>query len=152
MTRTFQGYVEHLSDTVLGLGTSAISSTPRMYWQNHAKLPAWEAAIAAGELPVHRGFVLDRDDQIRRAVIGRLMCDGRADLAALGREHELDPADYFARELAALSTVGELASYDPVAQVITTTALGKLLVRNVCMLFDRYQGGAVEQARYSSTI
>ena len=67
MVRTFQGYVEHRADSVIGARrTSAISSTPRMLWQNHTQLAAWEHAIAAGQLPVERGYVLDRDDRLRR--------------------------------------------------------------------------------------
>jgi oxygen-independent coproporphyrinogen III oxidase len=151
MIRTFQGYVEHRADTIIGLGTSAISSTPRMHWQNHGELPAWEDAIADRRLPIERGFVLDDDDRARAAVIGRLMCEGTVDLAQLGREHGLDAETYFSRELSNLSQLGELASYDPEAHAIRTTPIGRLLVRNVCMVFDRYHQPA-EQPRYSSTI
>ena len=152
MTRSFQGYVEHRADSVLGLGTSAISSTPNMHWQNHAALAPWEDAIAAGRLPAHRGFVLDADDRVRRTLIGRLMCDGTADLAALGRAHGLDAEAYFARELASLTEIPELAAFDADAHAITTTPIGRLLVRNVCMRFDRYVHAATEQPRFSSTI
>ncbi|MDQ3364101.1 MAG: oxygen-independent coproporphyrinogen III oxidase [Myxococcota bacterium] len=152
MVRTFQGYVEHTSDTILGLGTSAISSTPRIHWQNVAELGAWEAAIAAGELPVHRGFELDDDDRARAALIGRLMCEGDVDLAQLGREFTLEPEAYFAPELARLTAVSELARYDTTTRTVRTTPLGRLLVRNVCMLFDRYHHDQQQQPRFSSTI
>lgn len=152
MARTFQGYVERRADSVIGLGTSAISSTPRMHWQNHAQLATWEEAIAARRLPVSRGFVLDRDDRARRTVIERLMCDGRADLDEIGREHGIDAVAYFARELAQVSALAELASYDADTRAITTTPMGKLLVRNVCMLFDRYYRDLPEQPRHSITI
>ncbi len=152
MGRTFQGYVERTSDTILGIGTSAISSTPRMHWQNHPKLPAWEDAITQQTLPVARGFVLDRDDRARRSLIERLMCDGRADLGALAREHLLDVDTYFAAELDRLKLVPELASYDVATHTIETTATGKLLVRNVCMLFDRYLDEGAAQPRFSTTI
>jgi len=142
MIRTFQGYVEHRAETILGVGVSAISSTPRMHWQNHAELPAWEHAIGDHQLPVARGIKLDDDDRVRRAVIGQLMCDGEADLGLIGGAHGIDAAAYFARELAALSSMGELAGYDPVAQTVRTTPLGRLLVRNVCMVFDRYHRDA----------
>jgi oxygen-independent coproporphyrinogen-3 oxidase len=138
MIRTFQGYVEHRADTILGLGVSAISSTPRMHWQNHAELPAWEHAIADQQLPVSRGIELDDDDRLRRAVIGQLMCDGEADLGRIGDAHGIDAAAHFAWELAALGSMSDLAGYDRVAQTVRTTPLGRLLVRNVCMVFDRY--------------
>ena len=150
MVRTFQGYVEHRADSIIGLGTSAISSTPRMHWQNHAELRQWESAIAAGRLPVERGFLLDEDDRVRGTVINRLMCDGTIDLARLGREYGLDPDVYFAKEIGTLASMKGLASYDRARHTVDTTELGRLLVRNVCMTFDRYHHD--EQTRYSSTI
>jgi oxygen-independent coproporphyrinogen-3 oxidase len=144
MARTFQGYVERRAETILGVGTSAISSTPRAIWQNEVALPAWQDKIAAKQLPVARGFLLSRDDQIRRTLIERLMCDGEVDLDGIG----VEPA-YFEAELARLAEMSELASYDHQARAIHTTPLGKLLVRNVCMVFDRY---ATAPRRFSSTI
>jgi oxygen-independent coproporphyrinogen-3 oxidase len=128
MVRTFQGYVEHKADTVLGVGVSSISSTPRMYWQNHAEL--------------------DADDRIRRTLIERLMCDGEADLDQLEQRFGIEPMSYFAKELDTLAQDAQLARLDE--HTIRTTALGKLLVRNVCMLFDRYHHE--DRTRFSSTI
>lgn len=152
LRRTFQGYVEHRSDTVLGVGTSAISTTDTLYWQNHTELAAWEGAIAAQHLPCTRGVRLDRDDQIRRAVIQSLMCNGAVDLAAIEADFELDAATYFAAELGALPDLGGLATYDADARTIETSELGRLLVRNVCMVFDGYQRAAAGALRFSSTI
>jgi oxygen-independent coproporphyrinogen III oxidase len=148
MVRTFQGYVEHKSDTVLGLGVTAISSTPRMYWQNHGELAAWERAIGSMQLPVARGAELDVDDRIRRSLIERLMCDGEADLDALEQRFGIQPMTYFANELETLAQQPALASLAD--HTIKTTPLGKLLVRNVCMMFDRYNRD--DGSRFSSTI
>ncbi|HEX7836602.1 MAG TPA: oxygen-independent coproporphyrinogen III oxidase [Kofleriaceae bacterium] len=166
MVRTFQGYVEHRADAILGIGVSAISSTPRMHWQSHAELPAWEKDIAAGALPVQRGIVLDADDSVRRQVIGQLMCNGEVDLGRVARDHGLDATSYFAREIAAIAGMAELAAYDTARRIVRTTPLGRLLVRNVCMVFDRYYqslgagpgdlpgppGTPEAQPRFSSTI
>lgn len=152
MTRTFQGYVEHRAENVIGLGSSSISSTSRMFWQNHTLLPSWEKAIDARQIPVRRGFVLDRDDRLRRDLIGQLMCEGAADLAELGRFYDIEPDTYFASELAQLRGIADLASYDRATRRITTTPMGKLLVRNICMLFDKYFQTSAEPARFSSTI
>ncbi len=153
LVRTFQGYVEQRSAATFGVGTSAISSTPRMFWQNHLEMGAWEDAIAAERLPLARGLVLDRDDQIRRAVINALMCDGFVDLDAIEVRFGIAAPIYFTQELAALSDLGGLASYDAATNTISTTPLGKLLVRNVCMSFDRYLRPAVaDEPRFSATI
>jgi oxygen-independent coproporphyrinogen-3 oxidase len=156
MVRSFQGYAEHRADAIIGLGVSAISSTSRMHWQNHAELPAWEHDIAAGALPVARGVALDDDDRVRRAVIGRLMCSGEVDLRRIGVEHDIAEQAYFKQELAAIDGLGELATYDGGTHTIRTTALGRLLVRNVCMVFDRYHRVIAEAGepprRFSPTI
>jgi oxygen-independent coproporphyrinogen III oxidase len=155
MTRSFQGYTEHLADAVVGIGVSAISSTPRMHWQSHVELPSWEHAVAAGGFPVERGIALDGDDQLRRAAIGRLMCDGELDLRKIGSEHGVDGPAYFKAELGKIDKLGELVQYDPDQGTLRATELGRLLIRNVCMVFDRYNvepaaGGA--PARFSPTI
>jgi len=80
------------------------------------------------------------------------MCDGEVDLERLGREHALDPEAYFAGELAELEQLGDLARYDRARRAIETTPIGRLLVRNVCMVFDRYHRVADGAPRFSSTI
>jgi len=153
LARSFQGYTEHRAEAILGLGVSAISSTPRMHWQGPVELPDWQAAVAADAPPVARGLVLDDDDRARGAVIGRLMCDGEVDLHRIGAEHGLDDQAYFAAELEAIDRLGELATYDRATGVLRTTAFGRLLVRNVCMVFDRYHRAAAGgPARFSPTI
>lgn len=151
MVRTFQGYVEECASAIIGLGASAISSTPYLHWQNHSELAAWQAAIAARQLPIERGFSLDDDDRVRATVINRLMCDGSVDLAQIGRQFDLDPDVYFAHELEALAKLDELVTCDRTTQVVRTTARGRLLVRNVCMVFDRYNRDEKPQ-QFSSTI
>ncbi|HEY4243245.1 MAG TPA: oxygen-independent coproporphyrinogen III oxidase [Kofleriaceae bacterium] len=143
MTRTFQGYVERRAASVIGVGASAISVTPRALWQNHASLESWQRALAGGDLPIVRGYLLDRDDQIRRAVIDELMCYGEVAFGPLG----ISASSYFAAELLQLRG---LAVYDAAANVLRTTELGRLLVRNVCMAFDRHL--AATGARFSATI
>jgi oxygen-independent coproporphyrinogen III oxidase len=88
-------------------------------------------------------------------VIGHLMCDGEVDLRQVGVEHRIDDQTYFERELAAIDRLGELASYDRGAHTVRTTAVGRLLVRNICMVFDRYHRtapAAGSQPRFSPTI
>jgi oxygen-independent coproporphyrinogen III oxidase len=155
MTRSFQGYTEHRADAVVGLGVSAISSTSRMHWQSHSDLPNWEDAVATSSLPVERGIELDEDDRLRRAVIGRLMCDGELDLRQISIEHGVDGPAYFENELAAMGELGELVRYDPSMRTLRATELGRLLIRNVCMVFDRYNPETVAagaQPRFSPTI
>lgn len=149
MVRNFQGYVEDRTDAILGAGVSAISQTPRLLWQSSPELAPWRDSLRAGRLPVERGVELDEDDQLRRDVIGRLMCDGEVELTTLARAHGVDATRYFERELHALTDIADLATFD--GSRIQTTPLGRLLVRNVCMVFDRY-AQPVAAMKFSSTI
>jgi oxygen-independent coproporphyrinogen-3 oxidase len=148
LDRTFQGYVERRADAVIGVGATAISTSDHLFWQN-AELEAWTTAVTAGALPVARGVVLGDDDRVRRQAITRLMCDGEIDLA------ELEPAlgeaatDHFARELVELSRLPALCAVD--GPVVKATRLGQLLVRNLCLPFDRYLPQR-RGASFSSTI
>ena len=64
--RNFMGYTTHANCDLVGLGVSSISHIGATYSQNPRELPAWEAAIDAGRLPVWRGLRLDADDLLQR--------------------------------------------------------------------------------------
>ncbi len=137
--RNFQGYVIARAARLIGCGASAISDAGHAYWQNLVDVDAWSDAVRAGRLPVTRGVQLDRDDELRRAVIMRLMCDGRLAFADVQDRHLLDFATTFARELAVLEReLADLAVVDRAGGTITATPLGHHLIRNVCSVFDRY--------------
>ena len=101
-------------------------------------MPAWQAALDAGGLPVHRGLALSHDDRIRADAITTLMCTGELDLAALDRRWDIDSEAYFSDTLIALRADADLAELDPATHTVRATPLGRVLIRNVCARFDRY--------------
>ena len=84
--RNFQGYTTDRAETLLGLGTTAISRTPDGYFQNLPETGAWSRAISAGELPVAKGIAFSGQDRLRGHVIEQLMCNGTVDLAVAARD------------------------------------------------------------------
>lgn len=136
--RNFQGYVVERATRLVGIGASAISDVGRAYWQNHVEVEPWTAAVRAGALPVARGVALDADDEQRRFVIMRLMCDGRIDTGEVEARFGPGFAGRFAAELAALDAQPELARVDRERGEIVATPLGHHLIRNVAAVFDRY--------------
>lgn len=132
--RNFQGYVVDRGARLIGCGASAITDAGQAYWQNHVDVDDWQRAVEAGELPVARGVRLDADDELRRFVITRLMCEGRVEFADVQARFGVPFAERFAPELRALDH--ELATVEGAAVVATT--LGHHLIRNVCQVFDRY--------------
>ena len=82
---------------MIGLGPSAIGSLPGGYVQNAVPMHLYREAIDAGRLATARGVALDREDSLRRAVIERIMCDLRVDLAEVCAAHSESPALFRAR-------------------------------------------------------
>jgi oxygen-independent coproporphyrinogen-3 oxidase len=150
--RNFMGYTTHADTDLVGLGASAISHIGNTYSQNPRELPAWEAAVDAGRLPVWRGLALDQDDVLRAELIGQLMCQGEVDGRALAARHGVDFETYFAdglRALAALQADG-LAEYTQ--GVVRATERGRPLLRLLAMCFDRYLAQPDQPVRYSRAI
>ncbi|RMD94004.1 MAG: oxygen-independent coproporphyrinogen III oxidase [Alphaproteobacteria bacterium] len=92
MRRNFQGYTEDTSDTLIGLGASAISRYPQGYAQNDAVTSRYQAAVRDGRLATARGHRFEGEDLLRAAIIERLMCDFEADLDALAQANGAEPA------------------------------------------------------------
>lgn len=152
LQRNFQGYSTHGDCDILGLGASAISRVGDSYSQNAKELLDYYAALDAGRLPIVRGLMLDRDDLIRRELIGQLMCHGHIDMAAFGEKHRLVFGEYFASELDRLQHMAEDGLVTIDHGTISVTARGRLLLRNIAMCFDAYLGNKPQQVRYSRTI
>ena len=151
LARGFQGYSTHAGD-LIGLGVSAIGQIGPTYYQNVKELERYYAALDAGRLPVLRGLELDADDLTRRAVIHGLMCHFRVSIEAIELSHLIDFRRYFAAELKDLQRLAADGLVEIGPDWIVVTPRGRLLVRAVGMVFDRYLRQAREGARYSRVI
>jgi oxygen-independent coproporphyrinogen-3 oxidase len=139
--RNFMGYTVQSARDAVALGVSGIGDVRGAFVQNEKKLSGYYAALDEGRLPVERGYVLDADDVLRRHVITQLMCNFHLDVRAVERAFGVSFHDYFRAE------IGEITgAHSPTAdglvivsdEAIDVTPRGRLLVRNVCMAFDRY--------------
>ena len=150
--RNFQGYSTHAECDLIGLGVSAIGALGDSYSQNLRTLESYSKALDAGLLATMRGIELDADDRLRRDVIMQLICHGRLDIPEIEKKHAIRFAAYFARELADLKSMQDdgLVTIQP--EFIQARPLGKLLIRNICMVFDRYLRQPAQQQRYSKAI
>ena len=136
--RNFQGYSTHADCDLIGLGVTSIGKVGKTYGQNRRELDAYYDDVDAGRLPVFRGIELNRDDEIRRDVITRLICHFRLDFADVERRWDIDFADYFARSLAKLGGMQQDGLLEVDANGIGVLPKGRLLIRNICMAFDAY--------------
>ncbi|HSC28673.1 MAG TPA: oxygen-independent coproporphyrinogen III oxidase [Vicinamibacterales bacterium] len=139
--RNFMGYTTRPAPDMLGTGVSAIGDVRGAFAQNVKKLPAYYEAIEAGRFPIERGYALSRDDLVRRHVITELMCNFHVSRPDVEERFGIDFEQYFASELAALST-GSGPVADGFLQLrpegLEVMPRGRLFVRNICMAFDRY--------------
>jgi oxygen-independent coproporphyrinogen III oxidase len=136
--RNFQGYSTKAECDLLALGVSSIGKLANTYSQNAKTLPEYYAALDAGRLPIQRGLELNHDDLIRRDVIQHIMCQGTLDFAAIEKQFNLNFASYFAAELEQLRPFATDGLIDSTPERITVTAAGRLLLRNIAMVFDAY--------------
>ncbi|SNS96836.1 oxygen-independent coproporphyrinogen-3 oxidase [Noviherbaspirillum humi] len=136
--RNFQGYSTHAEADMVSVGVSAISAVGASYSQNEKTLDAYYERIEMGELPVARGIALSSDDLLRRIIIQMLMCNFELSISALELVHPITFEDYFAPELQRLRQMEKDGLVAIGSDWITVTPAGRLLVRNICMVFDRY--------------
>ncbi len=152
LQRNFQGYSTHPESDLIGLGISAIGRVGPTYYQNLKPLDDYYGALDAGRLPVARGIELTPDDLVRRAVIQALMCQFCLSIESIELAYLIDFRRYFASELVELKRLSGEGLVELAPDWITVTPRGRLLVRAVCMVFDRYLCQARERAAYSKVI
>jgi oxygen-independent coproporphyrinogen-3 oxidase len=136
--RNFQGYSTHADCDLVGLGSTSIGQVGRCYAQNLKELEEYYAAIDAGKLPVFRGIELSDDDVLRREVITQLICHFHLDKPTVGKQFGIDFDVYFANELKDLEGMQADGLLKVSKDRIDVQPAGKLLIRNICMTFDRY--------------
>ncbi|MFA9459315.1 oxygen-independent coproporphyrinogen III oxidase [Thiohalorhabdus methylotrophus] len=150
--RNFQGYSTHAYCDLVAMGVTAIGSVGATYSQNVRTLEPYYEALEAGRLPVFRGYELTGEDRLRRAVITRLMCDFALDFDRVEAEWGLDFAVYFADELADLEGMAEDGLIELSERGLSVTPRGRLLIRNIAMVFDAYLRAKEGAQRYSKVI
>jgi len=138
LQRNFQGYSTHGNCDLLGFGASAISSIGNLYVQNFSNLDAYQAALTSGNLAIWRGIISNLDDQIRRYVIGEIMCHGFLDIELLNQTFNINFADYFHDELIELNDMFADGLLEINANYLNVLPAGKLLIRVIALPFDRY--------------
>lgn len=136
LRRNFQGYTDDSSETLVGLGASAISRFREGYVQNASATASYLAQIRSGGFASARGHAFSNADRFRARVIEEIMCTFRVDLNTLEAEFTEVPFD-LRPELARVN-----AKYAPFTSLdgsrLAITAEGEPLTRMVAREFDAY--------------
>lgn len=138
--RNFQGYTTRAECDLIGFGVSAIGKVGASYSQSVRSINAYYKALDEDRLPIEKGFAMSADDLLRRDVIMTLMCSMPLDFRAVGEAHGIDFTVYFAPELARLEPFEEAGLMQRNDDGITITPRGRLFVRAIGMVFDKYLG------------
>jgi len=152
LQRNFQGYSTYPESDLIGLGVSAIGRVGPTYYQNRKELIRYYADLDQGRLPVARGMELTSDDLVRRAVIQALACHFKLSIESVEMSYLVDFKSYFAPELRELKALQEDGLVELTPDWITVTPKGRLLVRAICMVFDRYLREGRQRATYSKVM
>ncbi len=149
--RNFQGYTTKAECDLYGFGISAISNVQNTFSQNIKKINPYYKTIDANKMPIFRGFVLDKDDLLRREIIMRILCHGEIIKSEIEEKYNINFDKYFSFEIERLKELekdGLIRS--PKLEV---TALGQFFLRNIACVFDRYlQEKNGKQKIYSKSI
>ncbi|MDX1811301.1 MAG: oxygen-independent coproporphyrinogen III oxidase [Gammaproteobacteria bacterium] len=149
--RNFQGYSTHADCDLIAMGITSIGQVANSYSQNVKSMDEYYSFIDAGKLPIYRGLELNNDDILRREIITQLICHFHLDTQKIEKQFNINFAEYFAHEIESLQIFidDELASIEN--GEISVLPRGRLLIRNICMVFDYYLRQSSEQ-RFSKVI
>lgn len=150
--RNFQGYTTQGECDLVGFGVSAISMIGDAYAQNQKELKKYYAQVNEQRHALWKGVALDGDDLLRREVIKQLICNFKLDKVSVETEFDVEFNHYFKEDLELLQTFidDELVEVDN--KEIRVTLRGRLLIRNICMCFDKYLRAKARQQQFSRVI
>ncbi len=150
--RNFQGYSTHSDCDLVALGVSSIGKIGPTYSQNYRELERYYEALDKDQLPIMRGLELNADDLVRRAIIQALMCHFELSKESFNIAYLIDFDSYFATEMEELREYEREGLLEISKEWISVTPKGRMLIRNICMVFDKYLRTRTEHASYSKVI
>ncbi len=150
--RNFQGYSTQADCDLIGLGLTSIGYVGGNFFQNRKEMEEYEAEINASGLAVFRGYTLSEEDHLRRAVIMRLMCDFALDFAAVEKEFGIEFNKHFSDSLADLKEMQDDGLLTLSDTGLTVLPAGRLMIRNVAMVFDEHLRNKEQASGFSKTL
>ncbi len=151
--RNFQGYTTKGGADLIGIGVTSIGNGIDYYAQNFKDLKEYETAIDKEELPIFKGYKLNKDDIIRQHVIMELMSNFSLNIKRVEKHFNINFYKYFEDDLKYLDEFIEAELISIEDDKILVSQTGTMLIRNICMSFDAYLKRVPEdKRRFSKTI
>jgi len=150
--RNFQGYSTQADCDLIGLGVTSIGYVGGGFFQNEKEMDPYAEKIEGDEFAVFRGYILSDEDHLRRQVIMRLMCDFALDYTQFEAEFGINFKEHFSDGIADLDEMAKDNLVELRDDGLTVLPAGRLLIRNVAMVFDEYLQKKKEGSSFSKTI
>jgi len=150
--RNFQGYSTQADCDLIGLGVTSIGYVGGGFFQNEKEMDPYAEKIDGDEFAVFRGYILSDEDHLRRQVIMRLMCDFALDYSQFESEFGINFKEHFADGIADLDEMAKDNLVELRDDGLSVLPAGRLLIRNVAMVFDEYLQKKKEGSSFSKTI
>ncbi|MGE5412755.1 MAG: hypothetical protein ACM3NW_01165, partial [Syntrophomonadaceae bacterium] len=150
--RNFQGYTTKAGTDLIGFGMSAIGSVGPHYVQNRRELPAYSSSVRDSGAATFRGARLTDDDELRRTVIGNLLCHGVVIKKEIEARFGIDFDATFAPALGQLAPMASDGLVVLSRDEVRATALGRVFLRNLAMPFDAYLDATADKPVFSRTL
>ena len=150
--RNFQGYSTHSDCDLIAMGVSSISKVGFSYCQNYRDTETYFKDIDRGKLPIFRGIQLEVDDILRSDVIASLICNFTLDKKEISDRYNICFDDYFTEEINQLKQMQDDGILRINNDSIEVSLAGRLLIRNICTVFDIYNQQQDQTSRFSRMV
>jgi oxygen-independent coproporphyrinogen-3 oxidase len=151
LQRNFQGYTTHAGTDLIAFGVSAISDLSGTYMQNYTDLSHYRSSIEKGQLAIAKGYISDVDDRIRHQIIMTLIAQFELNTVLIEQKYNISFFEYFAEEVDNLKPMIKdgMVEIDSCGMqtTIKVTERGRLLIRCICMVFDKYLSGTIKYSK-----
>jgi oxygen-independent coproporphyrinogen-3 oxidase len=146
--RNFMGYTASRTQLMIGLGASSISDSWYGFAQNVKGLEEYQHLVQNDIIPIFRGHMLTREDEIMRRHILNLMC--QMETSWTTEETQFEALPQVLQRLQEMQRDGLLSITQNNLKV---TKKGRAFVRNICMAFDlKLHRKAPETRLFSMTV
>jgi oxygen-independent coproporphyrinogen-3 oxidase len=151
LQRNFQGYTTHAGTDLIAFGVSAISDLSGTYMQNYTDLSHYRSSIEKGQLAIAKGYISDVDDRIRHQIIMTLIAQFELNTVLIEQKYNISFFEYFAEEVDNLKPMIKdgMVEIDSCGMqtTIKVTERGRLLIRCICMVFDKYLNNSIKYSK-----
>ena len=136
--RNFGGETPGYTKDMISLGPTSTSGFGNYYFQNTYDLKEYQEIVNSGKFPISRGYVLNKDDIIRRDCNFSLQCNQVLDINKISEKYKINFKNYFKEEIQQLEKKQDLGMLNLNNDFIKVTTYGRYFVRHICQIFDTF--------------